>query len=143
LLVKSTNIYEHDEFQFYFKHVYRNKLIPGEPRAILYFICYNIWIDRQHDQFVFLPNSKIRVMYLYAYFLKFRFIHLLFFNFSKRFFKQTQSFLISLSAVDNGFLITLLVVSLRHYGFNLFDKYEIVCRFTVFFSFVFCFLSSW
>jgi hypothetical protein len=48
-----------------------------------------------------------------------------------------------LALADNGFLLSLLIVNLRIFDVDLFNKYEIVCKLAVFFTYVSSFLSVW
>ncbi len=57
--------------------------------------------------------------------------------------ERANSILILLAIVDNGFLISLLIISLKHFDINIFDKFIMVCKATVFFTYAFSFLSSW
>jgi hypothetical protein len=45
--------------------------------------------------------------------------------------------------VDNGFLVSLLIVSMRHFGLHIFDRFDMICKLTVFLNYTFSFLSSW
>ncbi len=51
----------------------------------------------------------------------------------------------ALAVVDNWFLLSLALVSLRFFkiDINIVEKYEYVCKFTAFSTFVASFLSIW
>lgn len=51
--------------------------------------------------------------------------------------------LAALSLADNGFLLVLFVVTLKHYDLDLINKYEMACKLSVFFPYVFAFMSVW
>ena len=57
--------------------------------------------------------------------------------------KEVHAVLAVLALVDNGFLLVLLVVTLRHFGLNLVDAYSLVCKLSVFLPYLFGFLSIW
>jgi len=65
------------------------------------------------------------------------------FAFNKLKFEQVNSILAALAMADNGFLLSLLIVNLRIFNVDLFNKYDIVCKLAVFFTYVSSFLSVW
>ncbi|RMZ95397.1 thyrotropin-releasing hormone receptor [Brachionus plicatilis] len=57
--------------------------------------------------------------------------------------RESHIILSALAVVDNGFLISLFIVNLKHFQFDLFNNNRIVCKSTVYFAYVFSFLSIW
>ena len=70
-------------------------------------------------------------------------ISFLLFAFTKLRLKEVHTVLAILALIDNGFLIVLLVITLRHFGINLVDGYAIACKLSVFLPYLFAFLSIW
>jgi hypothetical protein len=57
--------------------------------------------------------------------------------------EKSNKILAALAVSDNIFLISLFAVYLRHFYIDLFNKYSIVCKLTVFSTYVSGFLSAW
>ena len=65
------------------------------------------------------------------------------FTFTKLKYQNSTTILSALALADNGFLLALLVVNMNHLNIDLFNNYELICRLTVYFTYVFSFLSIW
>jgi hypothetical protein len=65
------------------------------------------------------------------------------FAFNKVKFERVNAILASLAIADNSFLLTLFVVNLHIFNIDLFNSYEIVCKLTVFCTYISSFLSAW
>ena len=57
--------------------------------------------------------------------------------------EQVNSILASLALVDNCFLLSLLVANLKIFNVDLFNQNVVVCKLTVYFTYVSSFLSIW
>ncbi len=57
--------------------------------------------------------------------------------------EQVNSILASLALVDNCFLLSLLVANLKIFNVDFFNKNLVVCKLTVYFTYVSSFLSVW
>ena len=68
---------------------------------------------------------------------------LLIFTFKKMKFEPANSVLGSLALADNCFLLSLLIINLKHYSVDLFNKYHIVCKLTNYMTLVSSSLSVW
>ncbi len=58
-------------------------------------------------------------------------------------FGRVNPILISLALSDIGFLISLQFVNMDMFDYDLFNKFEVVCKFTVYLSYLSSFLSVW
>ena len=70
-------------------------------------------------------------------------ISFMLFAFTKLRLKEVHTVLAILALIDNGFLVVLLIINLRHFNINLADEYEIACKLSVFLPYLFGFLSIW
>ena len=57
--------------------------------------------------------------------------------------KEVHIVLAVLAIADNGFLIILLLVTLKHFDVDLVNEYELGCKLSVFLPYLFGFLSIW
>ena len=65
------------------------------------------------------------------------------FAFTKLRLKEVHSVLAALALIDNGFLLVLVLITLRHFNVNLADEYSLACKLSVFLPYLFGFLSIW
>jgi hypothetical protein len=70
-------------------------------------------------------------------------ISFLLFEFTKLKSNPANILLAALAFADNWFLISLIIVTLKHFQLNLVDQSEIVCKLTAYSTFVSSFLSVW
>ena len=66
-----------------------------------------------------------------------------FFAFTRHRKKEIHMFLATLALTDNGFLIVLVLVTLKHFNIDLMMRYELTCKLSVFLPYLFGFLSIW
>ena len=57
--------------------------------------------------------------------------------------EEATNILAALAFADTGFLVTLLTANLKHYNYDLFNESLIGCKLTIYFNYVFSFLSVW
>ena len=48
-----------------------------------------------------------------------------------------------LAVTDIGFLFTLVLINFRHFSFDILNAYELICKLSVYFNYLFGFLSAW
>ena len=57
--------------------------------------------------------------------------------------KEMHLMLAALALADNGFLLVLFIVTLKHFDVDLANKYELACKLSVFLPYLFAFMSVW
>jgi hypothetical protein len=70
-------------------------------------------------------------------------ISFLLFKFTKLKSNPANMLLAGLSLADNWFLLSLIIVTLKHFELNLVDRSEVICKLTAYSTFVSSFLSVW
>ena len=70
-------------------------------------------------------------------------ISFMLFAFTKLRLKEVHIILAILALIDNGFLLVLLVVTLKHFNIDLVNNYDLGCKLSVFLPYLFGFLSIW
>ena len=70
-------------------------------------------------------------------------VSLFFFTLKKNKYKRSILTLSVLAISDNGFLIALQIIYLNYFDMDFFNKYNSVCKLSVYISYVTSFLSIW